>query len=45
MVIETHQQSVAKAIGAGVKVAFGTDTGVTPHGDNHRVRRARCAAA
>ncbi|MEZ5376913.1 MAG: amidohydrolase family protein [Acidimicrobiales bacterium] len=34
MVIETHQQSVAKAIGAGVKVAFGTDTGVTPHGDN-----------
>ncbi len=34
MVIDTHQESVAKAIGAGVKVAFGTDTGVTPHGQN-----------
>ena len=33
-VIETHRASFAKAVDAGVKVAMGTDSGVTPHGDN-----------
>jgi len=36
MVMETHTASVTKAIGAGVKVAMGTDSGVTPHGQNLR---------
>ena len=31
-----HPASVSKAIGAGVKVAMGTDSGVTPHGQNLR---------
>ena len=34
MVMEAHFASVSKAIGAGVKVAMGTDSGVTPHGRN-----------
>jgi imidazolonepropionase-like amidohydrolase len=34
MVVEIHRQSVRKAIAAGVRIAFGTDTGVTPHGQN-----------
>jgi imidazolonepropionase-like amidohydrolase len=34
MVMEAHGASVSKAIGAGVKVAMGTDSGVTPHGRN-----------
>ena len=33
-VAETHRDSVERAIAAGVKVAMGTDTGVTPHGEN-----------
>ena len=33
-VIEIHRASFAKAAAAGVKVAMGTDSGVTPHGDN-----------
>ncbi len=33
-VTEIHRQSFAKAVAAGVKIAMGTDTGVTPHGDN-----------
>jgi imidazolonepropionase-like amidohydrolase len=33
-VIEIHRASFAKAVAAGVKVAMGTDSGVTPHGDN-----------
>ncbi len=33
-VIEIHRQSFARAVQAGVKIAMGTDTGVTPHGDN-----------
>lgn len=33
-VIEVHRTSVANAIDAGVKVAMGTDAGVTPHGQN-----------
>jgi imidazolonepropionase-like amidohydrolase len=36
MVMEAHFASVSKAIGAGVKVAMGTDSGVTPHGRNLR---------
>ncbi|HEX2369470.1 MAG TPA: amidohydrolase family protein [Acidimicrobiia bacterium] len=33
-VIEIHRESFGRAVSAGVKVATGTDTGVTPHGDN-----------
>ena len=29
-----HRESIARAVAAGVRVAFGTDTGVTPHGRN-----------
>jgi imidazolonepropionase-like amidohydrolase len=35
-VTETHRASFAKAVAAGVKVAMGTDSGVTPHGNNLR---------
>lgn len=35
-VCDTHQTSFAKAVKAGVKVAMGTDSGVTPHGQNLR---------
>jgi imidazolonepropionase-like amidohydrolase len=35
-VVETHRASFATAVAAGVKVAMGTDSGVTPHGDNLR---------
>ncbi|HEX7196007.1 MAG TPA: amidohydrolase family protein [Candidatus Limnocylindria bacterium] len=35
-VVETHRASFAKAVSAGVKVAMGTDSGVTPHGENLR---------
>jgi len=35
-VIEIHRASFAKAVAAGVKVAMGTDSGVTPHGNNLR---------
>jgi imidazolonepropionase-like amidohydrolase len=35
-VVEIHQASFAKAVEAGVKVAMGTDSGVTPHGLNLR---------
>ena len=40
MVMEAHFASVSKAIGAGVKVAMGTDSGVTPA----RPEPARAAA-
>ncbi len=33
-VIEDHKASIRMAIESGVKVAFGTDTGVGPHGSN-----------
>ena len=33
-VIEAHRDSFRRAVEAGVKVAMGTDSGVTPHGDN-----------
>ena len=35
-VIEVHRRSIAAAIDAGVKIAMGTDSGVTPHGQNLR---------
>lgn len=35
-VVEIHRASFAKAVEAGVKVAMGTDSGVTPHGLNLR---------
>jgi imidazolonepropionase-like amidohydrolase len=34
MVIDAHDESIAAAIAAGVKVAMGTDSGVTAHGRN-----------
>jgi imidazolonepropionase-like amidohydrolase len=34
MVAEVHTESVRRAIAAGVRVAMGTDSGVTPHGRN-----------
>jgi imidazolonepropionase-like amidohydrolase len=36
MVMAAHVASVRAAIAAGVKVAMGTDSGVTPHGQNLR---------
>ena len=33
-VVDIHQDSVRKALAAGVKVAMGTDSGVGPHGSN-----------
>ena len=33
-VVDVHRTSVSKAIEAGVKIAMGTDAGVTPHGQN-----------
>ena len=33
-VIEAHRDSFRRAVDAGVKIAMGTDTGVTPHGEN-----------
>lgn len=33
-VVDAHQQSVARAIAAGVKIAMGTDSGVGVHGEN-----------
>jgi imidazolonepropionase-like amidohydrolase len=34
-VLADHKESVRQAIEAGVKIAFGTDTGVGPHGTNN----------
>lgn len=33
-VVEVHRESFSKAVAAGVTVAMGTDSGVTPHGEN-----------
>jgi imidazolonepropionase-like amidohydrolase len=33
-VVEAHRDSFRRAVDAGVKVAMGTDSGVTPHGQN-----------
>jgi imidazolonepropionase-like amidohydrolase len=35
-VVDVHRESFRKAVAAGVKVAMGTDSGVTPHGENLR---------
>jgi imidazolonepropionase-like amidohydrolase len=35
-VVDIHRESFRKAVEAGVKVAMGTDSGVTPHGENLR---------
>jgi imidazolonepropionase-like amidohydrolase len=35
-VVDVHRDSVRRAIAAGVKIAMGTDSGVTPHGQNLR---------
>lgn len=35
-VVEVHRDSFARAVAAGVNVAMGTDSGVTPHGNNLR---------
>jgi imidazolonepropionase-like amidohydrolase len=35
-VIEAHQDSFRRASEAGVRIAMGTDSGVTPHGENLR---------
>jgi imidazolonepropionase-like amidohydrolase len=35
-VVEAHHESFSRAVRAGVKVAMGTDSGVTPHGENLR---------
>jgi imidazolonepropionase-like amidohydrolase len=34
--VDTHRAAVGRAIDAGVKVALGTDSGVSPHGQNLR---------
>lgn len=44
MVIETHRDSIRRAVAAGVKIAMGTDSGVTPHGQNLRELEAMVAA-
>jgi imidazolonepropionase-like amidohydrolase len=33
-VVEAHRESIRRAIEAGVTIAMGTDSGVTPHGEN-----------
>ena len=33
-VVETHRESIRRAVAAGVKIAMGTDAGVVPHGTN-----------
>jgi len=35
-VIDVHRQSFRRAVAAGVRIAMGTDSGVTPHGRNLR---------
>ncbi|MFI6708918.1 amidohydrolase family protein [Nonomuraea sp. NPDC050478] len=35
-VASVHREAVTRAIGAGVNIALGTDTGIGPHGDNLR---------
>ncbi|PAE07243.1 aryldialkylphosphatase [Terribacillus saccharophilus] len=41
-VMEVHQQSVARAYEAGVKIAMGTDAGVMAHGTNLRELALMC---
>lgn len=35
-VVDVHRESIRKAVDAGVKIAMGTDSGVSPHGQNLR---------
>jgi imidazolonepropionase-like amidohydrolase len=35
-VIERHRESFRRAVDAGVNIAMGTDSGISPHGDNLR---------
>ncbi len=35
-VVEIHRESFRRAVEAGVRIAMGTDSGVTPHGQNLR---------
>jgi imidazolonepropionase-like amidohydrolase len=35
-VVEIHQESFRRALAAGVRIAMGTDSGLTPHGRNLR---------
>lgn len=35
-VIPVHREAIARAVDAGVRIAMGTDSAVTPHGDNLR---------
>ena len=35
-VIQDHRNAIKRAAEAGVRIAFGTDAGVSPHGDNLR---------
>src|SRR5205823_13415247 len=35
-VMEAHRESFRRAVEAGVKIAMGTDSAVTPHGENLR---------
>ncbi len=32
--VETHREAIRRAVEAGVRIAMGTDSGVTPHGRN-----------
>lgn len=41
-VIDIHKESVTKAYRAGVKIAMGTDSAVTPHGQNLRELGLMC---
>jgi imidazolonepropionase-like amidohydrolase len=40
--IEIHAESIARAYGAGVRIAMGTDAGVMPHGTNLRELGLMC---
>ena len=44
-IIPLARESLRKAIAAGVKIAFGTDAAVYPHGENARNSRSTCAWA
>jgi len=35
-VVDIHHRSFGRAVEAGIRIAMGTDSGVTPHGDNLR---------
>ena len=35
-VVEIHRAAIERAVEAGVRIAMGTDSGITPHGQNLR---------